>query len=82
MEQVEPTKLQLKYQYMNKHLFIHFTVNNFTGKQWGDGTESPDDFNPTDLDCEQWVKLAKETGYNTICLTVKNSKWKDGKGDY
>ncbi len=80
-------------------MFIHFTVNNFTGKQWGDGTESPDDFNPTDLNCEQWVKLAKETGYNTICPTVKhhdgfclwpskykehsvkNSKWKNGKGD-
>jgi alpha-L-fucosidase len=94
-----PTELQLKYQYMEKQLFIHFTVNNFTGKQWGDGTEHPDDFAPTDLDPEQWVKLAKETGYNTICLTakhhdgfclwpskytehsVKNSKWKNGKGD-
>ncbi len=67
-----PTELQLKYQYMEKQMFIHFTVNNFTGKQWGDGTEHPDDFNPTDLDCEQWVKLAKETGYNTICLTIKH----------
>jgi hypothetical protein len=36
-----PTELQLKYHYMEKQMFIHFTVNNFTGKQWGDGTESP-----------------------------------------
>jgi len=67
-----PTELQLKYHYMEKQIFVHFTVNSFTGKEWGDGTENPDVFNPEKLDCEQWVKVAKETGYNTMCLTVKH----------
>ena len=94
-----PTDLQLKYQRMEKQMFIHFSVNTYTGKGWGDGAEDPDIFNPIGLDCEQWVKLAKGNGYNTICLTVKhhdgfclwpskytehsvkNSRWRDGKGD-
>jgi len=25
-------------------MFLHIIVNNFTGKQWGEGTESPDAF--------------------------------------
>ena len=34
-------------------MFCHFGPNTFTGKEWGDGTETEDMFNPSDLDCRQ-----------------------------
>ena len=46
--------------------FIHFGINTFTGKEWGDGKESPQLFNPKNLDTDQWVRIAKESGINLL----------------
>lgn len=56
---VVPSAQQLAYQRMEVIGFIHFTVNTFTDKEWGDGSESPDVFNPTELDVRQWVEAAR-----------------------
>ncbi|RKW48758.1 MAG: alpha-fucosidase, partial [Lachnospiraceae bacterium] len=34
-----PGKRQLVYENMEFFCFIHFTVNTFTGSEWGDGKE-------------------------------------------
>ncbi len=68
-----PTDVQLKYHHLEKQMFIHFTVNNFTGREWGDGEEDPNVFNPTSKGfCEQWVQVAKENGFKVISLTAKH----------
>ena len=54
-----PTPQQLEWQQMELTAFLHFGVNTFTGREWGDGTEDPNIFNPTELDCEQWVRPLK-----------------------
>ena len=70
--QVVPSLRQLEYQQLEFYSFIHFTVNTFTGKEWGDGTESTSIFNPTKLDARQWVNAIKSAGMTGLILTCKH----------
>ena len=48
---VVPSKRQQTWFDMEFYGFIHFGVNTFTDREWGDGTEDPTIFNLVDLDC-------------------------------
>ena len=67
-----PTPQQLEWQQMELTAFLHFGVNTFTGREWGDGTEDPNIFNPTELDCEQWVRTLKDAGFKMALITAKH----------
>lgn len=69
---VIPTSKQLQWQELEVTGFLHYGINTYTAREWGDGTESPNLFNPTDLDVEQWVKTAKEGGIKLLILTAKH----------
>ncbi len=69
---VVPTPKLIQYQQMELIGFIHFTVNTFTNKEWGYGDESPQIFNPTALDAEQWAQTAKAAGMKQLILTAKH----------
>lgn len=97
--QAIPTKQQLAWHNMEYYWFIHFGPNTFTDKEWGHGDEQADIFNPSELDCKQWARIAKASGakgiiitakhHDGFCLwpsqyskhTVKESTWRNGKGD-
>ncbi|HUS01256.1 MAG TPA: alpha-L-fucosidase, partial [Chitinophagaceae bacterium] len=67
-----PTPQQLKWHEMEFYLFTHFGPNTFTDKEWGHGDEPENIFNPTDLDCEQWCRIAKAAGAKGIIITAKH----------
>lgn len=94
-----PTRQQLAWHEMEFYLFLHFGPNTFTDKEWGQGNEPAEVFNPSEMDCRQWARIAKASGakgiiitakhHDGFCLwpshysthTVRESKWKNGKGD-
>ena len=67
-----PTPQQVRWQRMEMNMFCHFGPNTFSGKEWGEGTEPEDIFNPSALDCRQWVSTAKAAGMRGIILTAKH----------
>ncbi len=67
-----PSKKQLEWQKLQYYGFIHFNMNTFTNVEWGEGKESPALFNPTNLDCNQWARIAKKAGMKGLILTVKH----------
>jgi len=67
-----PSPRQLAWQELEIIAFAHFGVNTFTDKEWGDGKEDSEIFNPTALDARQWAKALKEGGVRMLILTAKH----------
>ncbi|MBQ5664007.1 MAG: alpha-L-fucosidase, partial [Bacteroidaceae bacterium] len=69
---VVPTNNQLQWQQMELTAFLHYGVNTYTDREWGDGSESPALFNPTAFDANQIVESLKAGGFKLIILTCKH----------
>ena len=67
-----PNARQMEWYRRERTAFFHFGMNTYTDLEWGDGTESPSLFCPTDLDCRQWIRSIKEAGFGAAILTAKH----------
>lgn len=67
-------KKQLEFLDWEFGMFFHFGIRSFYPghKDWDGEDMPPEKFNPTELDCEQWVKTAKSAGATYAILTTKH----------
>jgi alpha-L-fucosidase len=67
-------------------MFIHFGMTTFNGKEL-DNNDSPlSTYNPTKLDVDQWVSVARDAGMKYAVLTTKHTAghclWPTAQTDY
>ena len=67
-----PSKAQLDYHKEELAAFIHYGMNTYTNSEWGNGRENPQNFNPTNLDTDQWIKTLKDAGFKRTIMVVKH----------
>jgi alpha-L-fucosidase len=69
---VVPSERQLKWSKLGFYAFIHFGINTFSDSEWGTGGESPELFDPQNLNALQWAKIIKAAGMKAMVLTCKH----------
>lgn len=81
-----PSKQQLAWQDLELGMFCHFGLNTFCDREWGEGKDTPANFNPTELDAGQWARTAKRAGFSYFMLTAKHHDgfclWQTDTTDY
>jgi alpha-L-fucosidase len=69
---ITPSPRQLRWQQLEFTAFLHFGMNTFTNREWGDGKEDTKLFNPSQLDAAQWVRTCKQAGIKQVIITAKH----------
>jgi len=67
-----PSARQLAWHETEYNAFLHFTVNTFTGKEWGYGDEDPNIFQPSRFNADAIAGALKSAGAAGMILTCKH----------
>ncbi len=85
---IKPTEKQLAFLDWEIGMFFHFGIRSFfPGHTDWDGKPMPASaFNPTELDCRQWIRVAKSAGAQYAILVCKHhdgfANWPSKSSDY
>lgn len=69
---VVPTPNQLAAMQDEFIAFVHFGLNTFTRREWGNGKEDPKVFALRALDTDQWCAAIKAAGMKKVIFTAKH----------
>ena len=69
---VVPTSAKQQWMDLGFGMFIHFSINTYYDKEWSDGTLDPKDFDPKELDTDQWCKVAAKAGMKYVVIVTKH----------
>ncbi len=69
---IRPAPYQVAWQDLQFGVILHFSTNTFLDREWGDGTASPSDFNPTQFNPEQWMEAIHDSGAKYVVLVAKH----------
>jgi len=83
---IKPSPQQIEWQDLEMGAIIHFGTNTFLDREWGDGTASPQVFNPPNVDTDQWMEAARSAGIRYVVLVAKHhdgfTLWPSAQADY
>ncbi|MBP3361476.1 MAG: alpha-L-fucosidase [Clostridia bacterium] len=88
MDRIKPTAKQLEFLDWEMGVFFHFGIRTFNEGRidWDEKHMEPETFNPTELDCGQWIRTIKEAGAKYAILTAKHhdgfANWPSKYTDY
>ena len=67
-----PSKAQLDYHKEEIGSLHPLWYEYVYQSEWGNGRENPQNFNPTNLDTDQWIKTLKDAGFKRTIMVVKH----------
>ncbi|WP_310557876.1 alpha-L-fucosidase [Flavobacterium sp.] len=68
----EASRIQIDQIERGYGMFISYGINTFNEIEWSKGNLPVSSYNPTNLDCDQWIKVAKEAGFRYVILITKH----------
>lgn len=82
-----PNARQVEWYHREVQAFFHFGINTFGDNvNEGDGKANPEIFNPTALDCNQWMRVLNAAGIKCGILVAKHGdgfcNWPSAYTDY
>lgn len=69
---IKPSSQQVEWQDLEFGVLIHFGPNTFMNREWGDGSASPQVFNPTDFNADQWMSAIKAAAAKYVVFVAKH----------
>jgi alpha-L-fucosidase len=67
-----PSPRQLRRQKLELTAFLHFGINTFTDREWGNGDEDPSLFHPEAFDPDGIIGALADSGIQGVILTCKH----------
>ncbi len=67
-----PSEGQLSWHQMEYFSLICYGLNTYTEEEWAYGDVDTQRFNPSDLDTDQWAKVAHDAGMKGLILVAKH----------
>jgi alpha-L-fucosidase len=68
----EKTKVLADWEALRFGMFIHYGMSTFTGYEFGESPADSTVYAPSNLDVDQWVRIAGEAGMKYAVLTAKH----------